>query len=279
MKATILVVPLAAISITVALAGSARAATNDFDVTVESVTDTRSTGNMMPRCIVQLRISGDEVADALEVHDIRITSAMDDSGHDLRLEQDRNRMQHRYPMMQPNMAQLSHPVELAGPSRSAHAIKTLEGEVELLFPTPDNGGMIIIKDFMKHSGEQINDPMLKKSDVRITFLGRDSGDGNQYGGVVPLSANGVSHAARVRAMGRRLQFSVDDPDHRLVDLAFIDAYGRQVQAWNQGGPMDSTTRTYMFQSEPPSNLQLYIYLAAPDAIKMIPFKIENIELP
>ncbi len=60
-------------------------------------------------------------------------------------------------------------------------------------------------------------------------------------------------------------------------MVFMDAYGRQI--WANLNSFGTDSRTYQFQNETPSRLQLYIYLATPDAIKSVPFKIENIELP
>jgi hypothetical protein len=74
-----------------------------------------------------------------------------------------------------------------------------------------------------------------------------------------------------------LQFTIDDPEHRMVDMVFMDAYGRQI--WGGMSSISPTARTYQFQNEIPSTLRLYVYLATPDAIKTVPFKIENIELP
>jgi hypothetical protein len=74
-----------------------------------------------------------------------------------------------------------------------------------------------------------------------------------------------------------LQFSINDPDRRLVDMVFMDTYGRQI--WGGMSTIGYISRTYQFQNELPSTLRLYIYLAAPDSIKTVPFKLENIELP
>jgi hypothetical protein len=169
---------------------------------------------------------------------------------------------------------LTHTVELASPSRNAHLIKTLEGEVVLLYPTPENGGLVIVKDFLAHPGEPLNDPALKKWDVSITYLGKDGAETNADDGT---SQPQLSGRFGRRGSGRGLRFSIDDPGHRLSEVAFMDAYGRSI--WNGGSSNNMSSRTYYFQEEPPSNLRLYIYLATPDAIKTVPFRIENIDLP
>ena len=82
---------------------------------------------------------------------------------------------------------------------------------------------------------------------------------------------------RRQGQTKPLRFVINDPDHRLADMTFLDAYGRQVAASMMSFSPES--RTYLVQNELPSSLRLYIYLAAPDAIKTVPFKIENIALP
>ena len=291
MKASTLVRALVWVSFASAFTGIAPAASNTVQVTVESVSDMRSTGNSSPRCNVQLRFSGGDVSDAYNIHDVRVTTAVDDTGHDLRAEpnpeKDRIRFSQGYYGPQGNnFAQQSmHAVELLSPPREAHSIKLLEGEAELFFPTTENGGLVIIKNFMAHPGETFTDSALKKLNINITYLGKNGDEANistqRVQSTPPTSVDPVPQVRRLpfRRFPQMpgLQFSVDDPDHRLVDMTFMDAYCRQ--AWGGMNSMGNNTRTYQFQGELPSTLRLYIYLAAPAAIKTVPFNIENIELP
>ena len=290
MKASALVRALVWVSFASALAQLAPAASNDVQVTVESVSDSRSTGNTSPRCSVQLRFSGGDVSDAYNIHDVRATTAVDDTGHDLRAdpnpERDRMRFSQGYYGPQGNnfVQQSMHAVELLSPPREAHSIKLLEGEAELLFPTTENGGLVIIKNVLAHAGETFTNPALKKLNVNITYLGNGNEVNTSTQKVQSTPSTPLDPTQTRRLSFRRvsqmpgLQFSVDDPFHRIVDMTFMDAYYRQ--AWggmNSMGP--NNIRVYQLQGEVPAGLRLYIYLAAPDAIKTVPFKIENIELP
>jgi hypothetical protein len=291
MKASTLVGALVWVSFASAFTGIAPAASNDVQVTVESVSDSRSTGNSSPRCSVQLRFSGGDVSDAYNIHDVRVTTAVDDTGHDLRAEPnpERDRMRFSQGFYGPqgnNFAQQSmHAVELLSPPRESHSIKLLEGEAELLFPTTENGGLVIIKNFLAHPGQTLTNPALKKLNVNITYFGKDGDEANtstqrvQSTPSTPLDPTQTPRRLPFRRLNQMpgLQFSVDDPDHRLVDMTFMDAYCRQT--WGGMNSMGPNTRVYQLQGEVPSTLRLYIYLAAPEAIKTVPFKIENIELP
>jgi hypothetical protein len=224
---------------------------------------------------VQLRLSGDDIADALAIHDVRITTAVDDTGRDLKIGPDQQEMMPRaFQGGGPSYRQFTHMAELANPSRNARVIKTIEGEADLLFPTPENGGLVIVKGFLAHPGEPLVDPVLKKSNVSITYLGKEGAETNSDDRM-PQPSGRIRYRRPIQ--GYRLRFSIEDPEHRLSEIAFIDAYGRQI--WNGGSSINTRNRTYDFQEEPPSNLRLFVYLATPGAIKTVPFKIENIELP
>ena len=271
----------------------ARGGTNDIQVVVDNVTDARSTGNSMPRCSLQLRFSGADVADAFGIRDIRVMAAVDDTGRDLRVDSDQEKARRRFfPgnayafQNNPYAPQTTHMVELLSPERGAHTIKVLEGEVDLFFPTPENGGVVIIKNFLAHPGDTFSDPLLKKANVTITYLGKEGSEATTSTNAVQPPpthpqdpAPAIRHIPFMRRPGQMkgLQFSIDDPDHRLADMIFVDSYGREL--WGGMNSMGNGSRTYQFQSELPSNLQLRIYLATPEAIKTVPFKIEDIALP
>ena len=293
MKASTLVRTLVWVSVASALTQLAPAASNDVHVTVDNVTDMRSSRNMTPRCSLQLIFSGGDVADAYGIREIRITTAVDDTGHDLRVDSEQEKAHRR--IYQSNgftyqgnafTPQTGRSVELVSPARDAHSIKLLEGEADFLFPTPENGGLVIAKNFLTHPGEPLNDPLLKKWNVNITYSGKDGSEINTNDTppravpAVPMLPTQMPRRLPFRrdsGQGIGLRFSVDDPDHRLADMVFMDAYGRQV--WAGLNTFGDSSRAYQFQKEIPSTLRLYIYLAAPDAIKTVPFTIENIELP
>jgi hypothetical protein len=293
MKASTLVHALVWVSFASAFTQLAPAASNDVQVTVENVSDMRSSGNGSPRCTVQLRFSGGDVSEAYNIRGVRVITAVDDTGHDLRVEteSDRNRIRYSQGYWGPqgnNFAQQSmHPVELLSPPRESHFIKFLAGEADLFFPTTENGGLVIVKNVLSRPGETFTDPALKKLNVNITYLGKEGDDSEtSTQRVQSTSSTTTNPSPSIRRLPFRrtnqnqmkgLQFSIDDPDRRIVDLSFMDAYCRQ--AWGGMNYMNGNIRTYQFQNEAPSTLRLYIYLAAPEAIKTVPFQIQNIELP
>jgi hypothetical protein len=293
MKAFTCVRILACLLSTSTFIDTASAASNDIHVVVGNVTDVRASGNSLPVCHINLNFSGAGIVDAFGIRDVRIITAVDDTGHDLRLDASQDLARRRFmggamsSFQGPSyVPQMSHTIALTSPSRDAHSIKVLEGEADLLFPTPENGGLVIVKDFLAHPGEAYTDPLLKKSNVTIAYLAKEDSDtttSNKVSQAVPPAPLDPTQMSRRLPFTRRpsqtksLRFTINDPDHRLADMTFLDAYGRQIAASMMS--ISPESRTYLVQNELPSNLRLYIYLATPDSIKTVPFKIENIELP
>ena len=295
MKASTLVRTLVWVSFASVFTGIAPAASNDVQVSVEGVTDNRVIGNSQGRCSVQLHLSGGDVLDAFGIHDVRVTRAEDDTGTDLRLGPEQNAGTRRFipnNNFYPggfNPPQSTHSVDLLSPPRTARFIKLLEGEAELLFPTPENGGMVVIKNFLAHPGEPYASPSLTESGVTIIYLGKEGGedapattntkDAQTSASPAVGSSPTPRHLPFLRHSNqpRGLRFTVNDPKNHLVDMFFVDSYGRPI-----GGMVsfyNGDSRTYQVQNEISTNSQLRIFLATPGATRTVPFKLENIDLP
>lgn len=63
---------------------AARRGAPDVRVIVGNVTDKRTTGQFFGECEIELKIIGDSVAESLGVRAVRIRSAVDDTGRDLK---------------------------------------------------------------------------------------------------------------------------------------------------------------------------------------------------
>ena len=70
---------------------------------------------------------------------------------------------------------------------------------------------------------------------------------------------------------------VEDPDKRVIDVEYQDAGGKPLKrrnSWSSNG-----MRSQEFAEPPPPDTQLLVYLATPEAIQKVPFKLENVPLP
>jgi hypothetical protein len=74
-----------------------------------------------------------------------------------------------------------------------------------------------------------------------------------------------------------ITIAINDADRRIVSMELQDANGQRLQTRSTWG--GNTLRTYGFQTPPPADARLVVYVATPDAIRSYPFALENIPLP
>jgi hypothetical protein len=81
-----------------------------------------------------------------------------------------------------------------------------------------------------------------------------------------------------------LEFSLDDPDNVVIapwrhnEITFLDNNGLSLPVESVMTVIENHHRVYRFSTFPPPGAQLIVYLAVPESLQRIPFKIENIPL-
>lgn len=255
---------------------------------VNDVTDTRSTGSFNSRCTLALTFTGDAVADASRVLRVRVTKAEDDLGRDLVSKQDDS---FEYASSGRWSSTLKAQLQLRNPSRNATVIKLVEGQVELFDPTPTNGGILVIKDILKHPADPVQNPTLKKYGIQLMYLTKESyeakkkqieeqqanGSSGALGEAFTSMFNGMFSGMMSSDSKNKVTLYIKDPEKRVVKVEFRNAGGKPLHrraAWT-GNEM----HTMEFAAPPPPDAQLAVYLATPEATRAFPFKIENIPLP
>lgn len=161
--------------------------------------------------------------------------------------------------------------------REAVAIKTLEGELEVLAPSSANGALISFPAIAGQLGKPLAHPLLAREGMEfilvnaatVQALGERNYAPPRGGQLGPLVIEGMALWVR-------------DPSSRLAGLFLQDASGRTL-------PFSATTlRTttegdYLFDLRPaqplPADAQLVLHLAIPEAIRRIPFRFDNVPLP
>jgi hypothetical protein len=259
-----------------------------INTSVGDVSDNRSTGSFGSECKLELKFTGDAANDAAVVRHVRVKKAIDELGRDLSRSDDRESF-HSFNSGQKDGV-LKTELRLRNPSRNSSTIKLVDGEVELFSPTMANGGVLIIKDILKHPAEPVQNEALKKYKVEVVYLTKESYEAKKkqiqeqqksdpdgklgeafgdlfkgmFGGMASDSKNGV-------------KLYVKDPEKRVVDVEFQDASGNALKTgsiWWMGD-----LRQTEFKSAPPPDTQLLIRLATPEALRTFAFKVENVPLP
>lgn len=139
---------------------------------VGDVTDNRTTGAFNSECKIEVKFTGDAAADAAAVREVRVTKAVDELGRDLVPKEKENSFSSS--SFGSHSGALKGEIKLRNPSRNATVIKLIEGEVELFNPTPANGGLLVIKDILKHPAEPVQNPTLKKYGIELIYLTKES---------------------------------------------------------------------------------------------------------
>lgn len=263
------------------------------NVIVGDVTDTRTTGMFNAECKLELKFTGDAAADAWSVRAVHLKQATDDLGRDLVPKQDPDSMSPG--MAQPGFGQrsgvLSAELVLRNPSRQSAVIKLIEGEVELFSPSEANGGRLVIKDILKHPAEPVENGTLKRYGVELTYLTKESyaakksqlqaqqagSAGQSLGQGIGEMFSGMFSGMMSSISSNSVMLYVKDPGKYVIDVEFQDANGKALKrrsSWSSNG-----MRSQEFADRPAADTQLLVYLATPDAVQRVPFKIENVPLP
>jgi hypothetical protein len=256
---------------------------------VGDVTDTRTTGSFFSECKLELKFTGDAANDAATVRQVRVKNAVDDQGRDLTRNDDResfssfNSTQHH--------GVLKTDLRLRNPSRNASVIRLVDGEVEFFSPTSANGGVLTIKDILKHPAEPVQNEALKKYGIELMYLTKEAYDakkkefeqqkatdsGGKLGEAFGELFKGMFSGMMSSETQNSVKLYVKDPEKRVINIEFQDASGHPLKttsSWSMG-----ELRQVEFKSLPAADTQLRIHLATPAALQTFAFKVENVALP
>ncbi len=257
---------------------------------VGDVTDNRTTGSFNSECKIELKFTGDAAADASSVRQVRVTKAIDELGRDLVPKETENSFGSSSSGRRGGST-LQGELKLRNPSRNAAVIKLIEGEVELFNPTPANGGILVIKDILKHPAEPVQNPTLKKYGIELIYLTKESYEAkkkqveeqqknNTGGGIGDAFGDlfkGMFSGMMSSESKNNLKLYVKDANKRVIEAEFQDANGKPLKrrsSWSS-----NEMRSQDFDTPPPADTQLMIHLATPEAIQTVPFRLENVPLP
>jgi hypothetical protein len=172
-------------------------------------------------------------------------------------------------------APLTGETSLDGSTRKAESLQYVEGTIELFLPSEASGSIVRIPNVLSHAG-RIEDPALAKQGIEYYFLPNQTSydeakglAGFQARATPPDFPNGVGYFLR-------------DPSGRWAGQQFQEANGTALPpggSSSSGGAGGTQTGALRPRAPLPSDVQLVIYLAIPEAIETVPFRVEDIALP
>jgi hypothetical protein len=171
--------------------------------------------------------------------------------------------------------------QLAASRRDAVSIKVIEGELELFAPSAENGSMVVVKNALAQMGKPLDHPALTQHGIEIIPVNSET-----YGVVRERLLNPAAVAAGVvqpdPTFANGPGVYVRDPAARVAAFVFQNASGAVLPGGNAGtrtSPDGGFMNEVRFTGPVPADAQLMIYLAVPEATKVVPFRFENVALP
>jgi hypothetical protein len=168
------------------------------------------------------------------------------------------------------------------PSREARAL-TFESEVEFHFPTEAAGTLVRLPNPASHPG-RVESPLLARRGVMAyLYFNQKTYDDLREDLDYPNPPRGT--AGRWGVDGQRPDFLgliVHDPSGLLSSWEIVTKDDQLVsggQSRHNLGPPGSPLDIQQFLLEPlPADAELRIYLAPPESLRTVPFRIENVKL-
>jgi hypothetical protein len=231
------------LALTLVLFGTAAAAqqAGKVDVAVRQVNDRRSNGHfsLLGITLELPKVKSSDVAASR----VLITSAVDDSGRDLRDPEARepeleSRMSMGAPGATPEPATVM--VTLKNPDRKATKIAEVRGEIELFLPSKDPNSVAEIPKFASLAGKSLAHKALKANGVEISLLSAAQIEAEKKRNAAAkkkeyeeLGYSGDDLANAITTFLESL-FNVDenellarikDPNKRIQQISYVDAGG------------------------------------------------------
>jgi hypothetical protein len=260
-----------------------------IDVQLGDIKDSRTTGQFFNGMEVELKLVGDEMADAKAIR-TKVATAIDSTGRELldpsKIEKDFQALD-RFGGMSDNKVTL----KLNNPARKAESMKELRGTIELFVPKNDPQATIGLKGFKSISGKPIDAPALKAAGIELTLLTAAQAAGQQKQDtekkIAEMRAQGMSEEmiqmASSFASGfggsdeNGITIQLKDPNSKLVSIDFLTAAGEKIDS---NGSMTSGGTVVKYFNQPiPDDAQVMVYVISPKALVNVPIQLSNITLP
>ena len=276
-------------------AGCDAARADDAQVAVDFVTDSRSLpadfGSNQLRVVV--KIESPEVAQARAIRGV-VASATDNTGRQLNNAEKRDKWDELRPKTGADKNRASVYLRVDNPSRAAQSLRQIAGHIELYLPQRDPKSVVTVANIGQKSGQTLDDATLKEADLKITFLDKAQVERLKAEILNPPATPQIRPDLQVfgrairEAMGAELLkndrlnpkapvLRIEDPQGRLVDIAFEGAQGQPLKSGVSVGFQGH--KIYQFEQPLPPDARLKISVATPQSVVEVPFDLKEIALP
>jgi hypothetical protein len=283
--------------IAVVTAGLALAATSSAQgirVSAGTIEDRRTTGKFFAGLEIELKLTGDDLADAKSAR-ILLKKAVDETGRNILPE---SKPDEEFKSINSSELKLS----LKNPARGASAVKEIAGEIQLFVPSRDPAATVTVDRLLSRMDKAIDSPALKAQKIAIRVVSpnahraaakkreaelekemekhkeemkKEAGDDKTAEALMAL-VKGFS--GMMNEVGDNdLILEIEDPEKRLLDVSVVGPKGDTIDT--NGSMSSGSLRILQFHEKLPADAKLKLLLQTPKAIVSAPFSLTNVPLP
>ena len=271
----------------------------DLRVSAGTIEDRRTTGKFFGGLEVELKLTGDDLADA-KASRVLLKKAVDETGRDLLPEEKKE------PDFQTSGGSDLR-ISLKNPARGATALKEISGEVQLFTPSRDPAATVVVDRLLSRMDKPLSMPALKSQKIELAVVSPKVHRANAAKRNAEFDKEMAKNKAEMEKelanaspedakaleaiMGLAKAFSgmmdevgdndlilnVKDADNRLMDVEVTRADGEIISS--RGSMSSGELRILHFSEKLPPNAKLRVLVKTKKALVSSPFTLLNVPLP
>jgi hypothetical protein len=272
----------------------------DVLVTTGTVEDRRTTGQFFGGLEIELKLTGDDLADA-KASRVIVKKAVDATGRDLLPESQR---EEDFRDAQGGGSTLK--VSLKNPARGAAAVREVAGEIQLFLPGRDPAATAAVDKFLSRMDKPLSAPGLKATQIEVRLVSpktykatveksqaemekemekhraemqkeaeKEGVDAKQADALIELAKGLMGMMGEVGE--NDLIFEIKDKQKRLYDIEVVSKAGKKI---DRNGSMSSgDVRILHFAEKLPADARLRFLIRTDKSVQRSPFALKDVPLP
>lgn len=275
-----------------AITAVAQAQTTDIKASFKNLVDTRIEGEdkfNQKGMKVTIQFKGYDLEDALGLYKFNVTSASSGLGRNLMLKEENNQHPLWHFEKLKGKPYAEKEIKLKNPRRDASSVSIM-GTAEVY--TPTKSSVIEVANYLSQSQKPLQQPQIKKHNIEFAYVTQAEQQkvqkeieekkknnpenlGEAFGEAFKQMFGGM--------MGgwgdpeNTIVFNIKDPQEKIVHLEFQTATGEELKT--NGRSYGGTRYSVTLNEKPNPTDKLIIHLATDDAIRQVPFNLNEVTLP
>jgi hypothetical protein len=291
--------PLLVLPVLMALSGAPVRAQGVL-VTTGTVEDRRTTGQFFGGLEIELKVTGDDLADA-KASRVLVKKAVDATGKDLLPESSSEE-----DFRDSSGGNSSLKVSLKNPARGAAAVREVAGEIQLFVPGRDPAATASVDKFLSRMDKPLSSPGLKAAQIEVRLVSPKTYKANLEKSQAEMEKEMEKHRAELQKEAEKegvdagqadalialakglmgmmgdvgendLVFEIKDKQKRLYDVEVVNKAGKTI---DRNGSMSSgDVRILHFTEKLPADARLRFLIRTDKSVQRSPFALKDVPLP